>query len=76
MRYHDPAAQYPAFVKGARNKHGTTNNTMLYLYIVHDFTLFVADIHEIMLISLFPTPFYHFHFHFGTQIKGYNTKLS
>ena len=28
---------------------------------VHDFTLLVADIHQIMLISLFPTPFDHFH---------------
>ena len=28
-----------------------------------DFTLFVIDIHHIMLISLFPTPFDHFHFH-------------
>ena len=33
------------------------------LNIVHDFTLFVADIHQIMLISLFLTPFDHFHFH-------------
>ena len=31
------------------------------LNIVHDFTLFVADIHQIMLISLFPTLFDHFH---------------
>ena len=31
--------------------------------IVHDFTLFVVDIHQIRLISLFPTPFDHFHFH-------------
>ena len=28
-----------------------------------DFTLFVIDGHQIMLISLFPTPFDHFHFH-------------
>ena len=28
----------------------------------HDFTLFVIDIRHIMLISLFPTPFYHIHF--------------
>ena len=27
---------------------------------LHDFTLFVVDIHQIML-SLFPTPFDHFH---------------
>ena len=30
MRYHDPAAQHRAFVKGARNKHCNTKNTMLY----------------------------------------------
>ena len=30
---------------------------------LHDFTLFVIDIHQIMLISLFPTPFDHFDFH-------------
>ena len=30
---------------------------------LHDFTLFVIDTHQIMLISLFPTPFDHFHFH-------------
>ena len=28
-----------------------------------DFTLFVIDIHHIMLISLFPAPFDHFNFH-------------
>ena len=33
---------------------------MIFLF---DFTLFVIDIHHIMLISLFPTPFDHFHFH-------------
>ena len=31
------------------------------LNFVHDFTLCVPDIHQIMLISLFPTPFDHFH---------------
>ena len=30
---------------------------------LHEFTLFVVDIHQIRLISLFPTPFDHFHFH-------------
>ena len=30
---------------------------------LHDFTLFVVDIHQIRLISLFPTPFDHFNFH-------------
>ena len=29
----------------------------------YDIILFVIDIHHIMLISLFPTPFDHFHFH-------------
>ena len=29
--------------------------------VLHDFTLFVIDKHQIMLISLFPTPFDHFH---------------
>ena len=33
---------------------------MIFLF---DFTLFVIDIYHIMLISLFPTPFDHFHFH-------------
>ena len=33
---------------------------MIFLF---DFTLFVIDIHHIMLISLFPTPFDLFHFH-------------
>ena len=34
------------------------------LNILHDFTLFVTDIHQIMIILLFfPTPFDHFHFH-------------
>ena len=33
---------------------------MIFLF---DFTLFVIDIHHIVLISLFPTPFDHFHFH-------------
>ena len=33
---------------------------MIFLF---DFTLFVIDIQHIMLISLFPTPFDHFHFH-------------
>ena len=30
---------------------------------MYDFTMFVIDIHQIMLISLFTTPFDHFHFH-------------
>ena len=33
---------------------------MIFLF---DFTLLVIDIHHIMLISLFPAPFDHFHFH-------------
>ena len=35
------------------------------LDILHDFTLFIIDIYQNMLISLFPTPtpFDHFHFH-------------
>ena len=32
-------------------------------FFLFDFTLFVIDIHHIMLISLFPTPFDHFHSH-------------
>ena len=30
---------------------------------LHDFTLFVVDIHQMRLISLFRTTFNHFHFH-------------
>ena len=30
---------------------------------LYDFTLFVTDMHQIMLISLFSTSFDHFHFH-------------
>ena len=30
---------------------------------LHDFTLFVIDMHQKRSISLFPTPFGHFHFH-------------
>ena len=34
-----------------------------FIEFLHDFTLFVVDqIHQIMLISLFLTPFHHFHF--------------
>ena len=33
---------------------------MIFLF---DLTLFVIDIHHITLISLFPAPFDHFHFH-------------
>ena len=33
------------------------------LMFLFDFTLFVINIHQIMLISLFPTPFDHFYFH-------------
>ena len=47
---------------------------------MHDFTLFVVGIRQIIIISLSPTPFDHFHFlssNFGTQIMGMNTeKLS
>ena len=39
---------------------------------LHVFTLFVIDIHKIMLISLFPTPFGHFQF-LGSA--GQNPKL-
>ena len=39
---------------------------------LHVFTLFVIDIHQIMLISLFPTPFGHFQF-LGSA--GQNPKL-
>ena len=34
-----------------------------FIEFLHEFTLFVIDIHHNMLISLFPTPFHHFHFH-------------
>ena len=34
-----------------------------FIDFLFDFTLFVIDINHIMLISLFPTPFDHFHFH-------------
>ena len=38
--------------------------------------LFVIDIHQIMLISLFPTPFDHFHFHgSGGLILWYDLRL-
>ena len=41
-----------------------------------DFTLFVIDIHQILLISLFPTPFDHFHFHgSGGLILWYDLRL-
>ena len=39
------------------------NQGAVSLNFLHDFTLFVVDIHQIRLISLFPTPFDHFHFH-------------
>ena len=32
-------------------------------FFLHDFTLFVIDMHQKRSISLFPTPFGHFHFH-------------
>ena len=41
----------------------TANFTDFSLIFLHDFILFVVDIHQIRLISLFPTPFDHFHFH-------------
>ena len=44
----------------------------LSLNFLHVFTLFVIDIHQIMLISLFPTPFGHFQF-LGSA--GRNPKL-
>ena len=34
-----------------------------FIEFLYDFILFVIDIHQIMLNSLFPTPFDHFHFH-------------
>ena len=40
---------------------------MIFLF---DFTLFVIDIHHIMLISLFPTPFEHFHFDPTLGLEG------
>ena len=46
------------------------------LNFLFDFTLFVIDIHQIMLISLFPTPFDHFHFHrSGGLILWYDFRL-
>ena len=46
------------------------------LNFLFDFTLFVIDIHQIMLISLFPTPFDHFHFHrSGGLILWYDLRL-
>ena len=33
-----------------------------FIVFLHDFTLFVIDIHQIMLVSLFPTLFGHFQF--------------
>ena len=40
---------------------------MIFLF---DFTLFVIDLHHIMLISLFPTPFEHFHFDPTLGLEG------
>ena len=46
------------------------------LNFLFDFILFVIDIHQIMLISLFPTPFDHFHFHrSGGLILWYDLRL-
>ena len=46
------------------------------LNFLFDFTLFVIDIQQIMLISLFPTPFDHFHFHLsGGLILWYDLRL-
>ena len=46
------------------------------LNFLFDFILFVIDIHQIMLISLFPTPFDHFHFHMsGGLILWYDLRL-
>ena len=35
----------------------------LLLIFLHDFTLFVIDMHQNRSVSLFSTPFDHFHFH-------------
>ena len=46
------------------------------LNFLFDFILFVIDIHQIMLISLFPTPLDHFHFHgSGGLILWYDFRL-
>ena len=45
-------------------------------FCLFDFTLFMIDIHQIMLISLFPTPLDHFHFHgSGGLILWYDFRL-
>ena len=41
-----------------------------FIVFLHDFTLFVIDIHQIMLISLFLTQFDHFHGSAGLVPKG------
>ena len=39
------------------------------LIFLHDFTLFVIDMHQNRSVSLFSTPFDHFHFHALAALK-------
>ena len=52
----------------------------LFVNLLRDFTLllFVIDIHQIMLVSLFMTSFDHFHFHptLALKSRGYIVKPS
>ena len=41
----------------------------LLLIFLHDFTLFVIDMHQNRSVSLFSTPFDHFHFHALPALK-------
>ena len=47
-----------------------------FIEFLFDFTLFVIDIHQIMLKSLLPTPFDHFHFYgYSGMILWYDLGL-
>ena len=44
---------------------------LFHWFFLHYFTLYVVDIHQIMLISLFTTPFDHFYFHPTLRLKSF-----
>ena len=60
---HSVLVHYGLFSKEINGKSVNLAVWAVSVIFLFDLTLFVIDIHLIMLISLFPTPYDHFHFH-------------
>ena len=64
MRFCFPSSKVGLLSRELSTAHSENSEIGLFFsFFLRALTLFVIDMHQIMLISLYPTPFDHFHFH-------------